>query len=56
VRVWDAQTGGLIALMPCEHPVYALWFSADGQQLHVAEAGGAENAVRVVRLRIVRKA
>ena len=38
-RVWDTATGELLATFPCHNAVLAVWFSADGLELRVADAG-----------------
>lgn len=40
-RLFDLKTGLQVASFPCADAVQALWFSADGTELRIADRGGA---------------
>jgi hypothetical protein len=53
VKLWDWRTGKLLAWMPCQDTVLALWRSSDLRELRAADAGGAAHLPNVYILEVV---
>jgi WD40 repeat protein len=53
VRLWDAETGELLAWLPCAYRVQALWFDPILPQLRVADSGGGMGVPNIYMLEIV---
>jgi WD40 repeat protein len=53
VRLWDAREGQLLAWLPCQDDVFALWFNPTGRYLFAADRGGTDHLPRAYRLEVV---
>jgi len=52
-RVWDVESGRLLACLPCANSVLAVWISPDSTELHVADAGDSAGTPNLYSLQIL---